>query len=511
MTALLLLPSAFAAPLLLAPPDPELAGRLNTFVVNGATPGETVTLLEAKDLAPAPLPACPGVDSDVTDVRPRTPAATADTAGVAEIVLPIRAGQQGKRWHYQAVQEATCSLSDVETVHWPVGMAPVAIDTTCELDQHDAFLRAGRTALRMVAVYGDLTQPIDVTVDLEHDVALVLTSHTPSDWVVTDTGVGDVVEIVVVSQRPQTVTAPPGVPVTELDHAAHHTWAHEDTRAAIDLVEQHTGLTLTSWAGCYRSERFRLSEGASPPVPRVEPPCQGPGTPFGPPDTTLPETRCPGVTAQSGYCLGFDSGPGEIIAVGLDDGQRCVVTPMSTSPGPHSFAWFDDDVYHCAGSTLTRVSLVDGATEGTSLLCEEGVAALHDKLLVTPDSYMGNLGSWLFDSFEDIVCERDAHASPVDTDIYRVTTRGDLVVTGYHATDHVDLYDARTGTHIREQPLRGFDAWIFGLSIIGHDRLVVSTNDDGDDMLLVYSLSTGLLRRWIPLTGRIAGLHCVTP
>lgn len=94
--------------------SPASAGSVNSWAVNGATPGSLVFILLAMDGGETRLPGC------AAPVNLRKPmvlgAAVADAAGVANLSLFLPDSLHGMRLMFQAVENGTCALSDVRDV-----------------------------------------------------------------------------------------------------------------------------------------------------------------------------------------------------------------------------------------------------------------------------------------------------------------------------------------------------------------------------------------------------------
>lgn len=92
-------------------PTPGVAGVDNTFVATGAVPGETVHFAYGLSTGSTPVPGCP------TEVQLAGAAvlgsAVADGAGRAALTLPVSMAADGRTVHLQAVQLATCDVSNL--------------------------------------------------------------------------------------------------------------------------------------------------------------------------------------------------------------------------------------------------------------------------------------------------------------------------------------------------------------------------------------------------------------
>lgn len=165
-------------------------------------------------------------------------------------------------------------------------------------------LDAGSPELHIVGLYGTYTGSTpgqaEIVVRRPGPLVLVLTAHDPTHWNVVAGAGTDIEEVIITGPYAQSATVPAGVPVTNINYAEHremlgqaHSWVRygddgdqcEDFYTAercaqlgavwefelqseidrtIELVartEEHTGLDLTSFHGCYDMSLFTLVEG----------------------------------------------------------------------------------------------------------------------------------------------------------------------------------------------------------------------------------------------------------
>jgi hypothetical protein len=99
-------PASFA----LAPPDPGIAGEVNTLTATGATPDARVFFVAGRRLEATPLPGCPGVTFDIGGAR-LLGKDRADGAGLAEIAVSIPPRAAGLTAYFQAIERSTCSVT----------------------------------------------------------------------------------------------------------------------------------------------------------------------------------------------------------------------------------------------------------------------------------------------------------------------------------------------------------------------------------------------------------------
>ncbi len=100
--------------LLLALPDPGLAGADNTFTASGAAPGATITFLRSQTPGTSTVPGCPDLTIDMASptVLGR---AVADAEGTATFTRFIPGNFQGRTLLLQALDRAACAKSNLVT------------------------------------------------------------------------------------------------------------------------------------------------------------------------------------------------------------------------------------------------------------------------------------------------------------------------------------------------------------------------------------------------------------
>ena len=108
------LPSGLA----LAPVTPGLAGQINSIQVTNATPGQPAFFAWALLQGPQAVPGCPGLLADVQHVV-LIQFAFADNAGVAATTTVIPPGGSGLTVFLQAVELASCQVSNLVTAALP--------------------------------------------------------------------------------------------------------------------------------------------------------------------------------------------------------------------------------------------------------------------------------------------------------------------------------------------------------------------------------------------------------
>ncbi|MFV2070020.1 MAG: S8 family serine peptidase, partial [Pirellulales bacterium] len=90
-------------------PTPGQAGTTNTFALTGADPGATLSLYRSASTGSTSVGAC---TVDLNNAR-LTQTATADGSGNASFQVVIPSGAAGKTYHFQAVDDTSCAVSDI--------------------------------------------------------------------------------------------------------------------------------------------------------------------------------------------------------------------------------------------------------------------------------------------------------------------------------------------------------------------------------------------------------------
>ncbi len=97
---------------------PGRAGEVNSLAVAGATPGATVWFVGGPTEGTTPIPGCetsvdlgPGLRILGSDV--------ADGSGAASVAFPVPAEAAGRTGYFQAVEQASCLVSNRVATNFP--------------------------------------------------------------------------------------------------------------------------------------------------------------------------------------------------------------------------------------------------------------------------------------------------------------------------------------------------------------------------------------------------------
>ncbi len=269
-----------------------------------------------------------------------------------------------------------------------------------------------------------------------------------------------------------------------------------------------TGLTETSFQGCYNGDRFEI------PYWSGEPPIQHP-TPV-PGDERVPNQQmtfpgCESVTAERQFCL--TSTYGALALLGLDSGQVCPVTNTGAAVGnplASSLVWRGELAYTCTGSGLVRISLRDGSWESAQVPC--GGVAEYDGGLALLGSIL-DLQHWgtpliVYPSYAAVLAGQPSHEFPFGNGSFSSTIHGDTFYGAWHSTNTINAVGLSTGV-TRDITLEGYDGWILGMAVTDDGELVISGDTWGDTVRL-FDAQTGLHLRDIHPSTPVFGLSCVT-
>jgi len=379
----------------------------------------------------------------------------------------------------------------------------------------------GGLAARMLSIYEsdaphETMGDVDVTVDLDHDVVLVVSSYEPVHWIVDEIGAGELQGILASGYYQQNVTAPPGVPVDIIYPSGTDFWAQgpqwtcESEQALVAEMEANIGMELDSYHGCYHTAFFTLEDGSGAPVPDTGPDCTQPGVAHGGPDTSVLAGVCPAETGEAYYCL--TQTDDSVAVLGLETGSVCEFLPSTPlGYGTNSVVWLDQYLYSTAGScnTLTRVDLTDGTTD-EAMAWGESVGAWNGALLLEPSwatgSHFGSM--WHYPTFRDAECDA-AQVISVDLNNTRITVYGDTVYSAWHSTDTIDKLSLPSGSYAGSIPLENYDTWVNGMSVIDGELLVLSASWP-EDRVAVFDVDTGLSLWDVTVSQRLDGLHCLS-
>lgn len=274
-------------------------------------------------------------------------------------------------------------------------------------------------------------------------------------------------------------------------------------RDFIARVRVLTGLTETSFQGCYGGDQFEVPHWLAYPPAERPTPIAG--------DESLPRDRiifpgCEAVTAESAYCLAttYDA----LALIGLDSGQVCPINPPRplSAFAVSSIAWRGEIAYVCSHSEgLLRIHLPDGDWEPAQVPC----AAITDfdggLLVLTPLVYWTGSPLAAYASYDDIIAGQPQRQYGVGHDFTRMTASGQRLYGAWHATDTLVVVDLESGALLPPLTLDGYDSWIGGLAVHGDRLLVSSLPDQG---LLMFDLASGARRPGVPSDARFGAMAC---
>lgn len=346
-------------------------------------------------------------------------------------------------------------------------------------------------------------------------VVLALSSYDPVRWELSLEPGARVAHVLTQGYYDQEVIGlPSGVSLTQIDRDEVCSYAYGwETRhnrggssysTAIASIRERTGLVERSFQGCYQGSGFVVPYLDGEPAPCTPPQLAGRE------DLAREQVRLPACDAvtreRDGYCVTRSGGA--LAVVGLTSGETCTVAetaaPLDLGYGS-SLAWRGETLYSCGAGELLRVSLVDGAHEALGLPCD-AVTDFDGGLLVTPPGFdFGARGHRWYASLESILDDRVDAIYPFGTAGSRMTADGDVLLTAWHSTDHIERYDLRTQTLLPPLTLEGFDGWVLGLAVTAGGDLIVSTHDG----LRIHSIDDGRLLRRLGAGG--TGLACAGP
>lgn len=381
----------------------------------------------------------------------------------------------------------------------------------CDYDYSHYEADTTGTQLHVVGIY----EPSDGTggnvrvhVSRAGDSVLVLSAYESTTWVVTAEPGVTLERIILTGYNTHSVIAPAGVPLVQVDQLgfySDHRWPSFGTSHMVDASESYTGLSLSSFRGCYNSDSFEIAD-----VGTVEPPHIV---------TTHTEPSaipgCESITTENAYCLTFNAFEFSATMMGLDSETSCGSVPLPTEASDYSsLAWIGDYVYTCHYDLgLIRMSLVDGSVDVAPLWCE-AVTSYNDGLLafvaLEPDFPMPQVVH--FNSFDAAARRAPTHIFDLDPYASRVATNGEQAYYSWHAADEVLTSELLDGAPITPISLAGYDDWIMGLDVLDDGRLLIGGQGFGGPDLFEFDVATGaaITTRDFPDLDGVSGLDCAS-
>ncbi len=317
------------------------------------------------------------------------------------------------------------------------------------------------------------------------------------------------------------MTAPTGVPIEayelhDVDTGQTWHWEKATTRDLVTEVEEHTGMTLTSYNGTCSAYGFKLESTCDEPVETSLPDCDEEGITHGPADPAPVQALCPAETGESLWCLGLRYGGG-VEVVGLDSGNICYLMGSTMELGTDltSFAWLDHYVYACTEPfhVLERLDLTTGDVDQSFTYCS-AVTAYDQGLLTRPieevtPNYEDQLYS--YPTYRDAECRNHAlHViSDAEGSIVGIDTHDHVLYGIHHGLNNhwVSQFSMPTGESQGYTVLDTVAAGIGGLSIVGDDYLVANLSGT-ENRVAVFDLATGMELWSVGVSQTLLGLEC---
>ncbi|ACY15620.1 hypothetical protein [Haliangium ochraceum] len=366
------------------------------------------------------------------------------------------------------------------------------------------------TQLHVIGVYESMAEndfyeeedpgPVEINVNRPGTSVLVLSAYDPVIWNI-HVAPGSTLEGVVVSgYLDQVVNAPAGVPVAYYTHdiekgtrplvdGVAYFWPSYDATELVDVAEELTGLELSSFRGCYRSDRFDIDE---------------PGELRPPHETSskagryLPES-CAALAEESNVCA-LKSGETMLFA-GLDSQTLCeseVISDNDAFSRYPSLGWLGDYVYTCdeRRSGLQRISLIDGSVDVAPIPCE-GVA-IHEGALLTllhfpleqdvvsfPPLYLAR-----FATFEDAVAREVEQVFELAPAATFMGVSGNTAYFSWYS-GRIEAAELSDGAVFKPLVLKDLEVTIHGMDVTDDGILVALGSSLEHEGLVLFDADTG--------------------
>lgn len=345
-------------------------------------------------------------------------------------------------------------------------------------------------------------------------VVLALSAYEPVQWEVTVAPGARLERVILSGYHDQRILGlPDGVAVQSIVPGCGYAYGWEvehnsgggDHRILLDSLRAASGLTETSFQGCYRGESF--------PVPHwLDYPPSVPPTPLAG-DETVPRAAvdfpgCEAITAESAYCLTVRGG--QLALVGIDSGSSCALAgaPLPRAYEVSSLGWRGEIAYACGRTSgLMRIHLPSGAVELAQVPCE-AVTDFADGLLV-----LSSQRAWTpyplnaFADYGDVLAGQPSRRYQLGGDFTRMTADGDRLYAAWHAGNALVVADLGSGAALQPLPLEDFDSWVDGLALVGDALLLASWPSES---LIAFDATSGARRPAPAIAGQFGGLACAS-
>jgi nitrite reductase/ring-hydroxylating ferredoxin subunit len=167
-----------------------------------------------------------------------------------------------------------------------------------------------------------------------------------------------------------------------------------------------------------------------------------------------------------------------------------------------------------------EIDLATGAVRRGSETMAEAVSVYRGGFVATCRE---SLGLCLYSDFDSLDAQTPSERFEEFICQTRFGVRGDEISCAWHSTDVVEVYDLRTGDHVRSIPLEDYDTWVWGVSVAG-GRLHLIDDGRGEhevpgQRIVSFDPLTGARLGEVHLTGLFpdrythwpGGLWCESP
>jgi hypothetical protein len=346
---------------------------------------------------------------------------------------------------------------------------------------------------------------------------LVLWSVNEVKWVVDEAVPGTLQEVIVTSPSPEASAVVPKDVPTDRYLGANQLftdnpwyWADPETRNIEAVLEDLTGIDVTSWAFAYGFEEVTIADAKAWPEIAFEYPsraCAADDTPFDEPDTTIFPDACDWLLEKGPVCL-TTGGDGTLLFDA--EGNNCEILPTGIEPYSSyvSIGWRNDYLYGVEEEwgQVVRLRLSDGHVD-RSYRYADGVTDLDDQVLVY-DQYDRTMIP--FESWAAIVDSVDPKPRFDHVFESNIATWGGFYWTAHFVDHAIDkMSTAVLYAHLGTIQLEDYDDYIGGFDFTDEDRILVRGRlHFGTDMHVFDMLGTAETVFDLPV--ETGGVSCFT-